>query len=208
MFSRMFLPFILSLLLLLQVVVASDLETDKQALLSFAIPHGIGWKSAGPICSTWAGVTCNSGRDRIVGLRLSGLGLCGSIPENTTLGRLDALEALHLENNFLTGPIPPGLNLLTRLESLNLSNNGFSGPVPPTLLQRFPPSSFGGNPLLAAAASGGLPPPPEVAIPRLLSSSLSKSSKKESKKNEQVIATPYLLAIGALLIIAAGHMMG
>ncbi|VFQ69047.1 unnamed protein product [Cuscuta campestris] len=109
---------------------SSDLDKDKKALLDFVVPHGLGWKPADPICSSWAGVACNSDRSRVVELRLSGFGLCGSIPENTTLGRLDALETLHLENNFLAGPIPWGLGLLPRLKSLNLSNNGFSGPVP------------------------------------------------------------------------------
>ncbi|VFQ75071.1 unnamed protein product [Cuscuta campestris] len=156
---------------------SSDLDKDKKALLDFVVPHGLGWKPADPICSSWAGVACNSDRSRVAELRLSGFGLCGSIPENTTLGRLDALETLHLENNFLAGPIPWGLGLLPRLKSLNLSNNGFSGPVPPSLLERFPPTSFGGNPSLATSGLA----PPEVAIPRLLSSS---SGKKKGKNHE------------------------
>lgn len=183
----MFLLVILSLLLLQEeeaaVVVASNLDTDKQALLHFAVPHALGWRSDGgsddSICTSWVGVTCSPDRSRVVQLQLSGLGLCGSLPENTTIRRLDALEVLHLENNFLTGPIPSGLDLLTpNLKSLNLSNNGFSGPVPPSLLKVFPPSSFGGNPLLTTS---GLPPP-EVAIPRLSSSHPNKSNDMEGMR--------------------------
>ncbi|VFQ75068.1 unnamed protein product [Cuscuta campestris] len=180
----MFLTMFFSLLLIQEkVAVASNLEKDKKALLDFVVPHGLGWKPADPICSSWAGVACNSDRSRVVELRLSGLGLCGYMPENTTLGRLDALETLHLENNFLAGPIPWGLGLLPHLKSLNLSNNGFSGPVPPSLLERFPPASFGGNPLLATSVQLA---PPEAAIPRLPSSSSSWGwgSKKKGKKNE------------------------
>ncbi|CAH9140371.1 unnamed protein product, partial [Cuscuta epithymum] len=57
---------------------------------------------------------------------------------------LDALETLHLENNSLTGPIPPGLGHLPNLKHLNLSNNHFTGSIP-SPLGRFHPSSFGGN---------------------------------------------------------------
>ncbi|RAL45575.1 hypothetical protein DM860_009439 [Cuscuta australis] len=184
----MFLLLILSFLLLQEeeaAVVTSNLDTDKQALLKFAVPHGLGWDPSDDdddsICSSWPGVTCSSDRSRVVRLQLPGFGLCGPLPENTTIGRLDALEVLHLENNFLTGPIPPGLDLLIpNLKSLNLSNNGFSGPVPPCLLKGFPPSSFGGNPLLTTS---GLPLP-EVAIRRLSSSSSSGSKKKRDRASE------------------------
>ncbi|VFQ59179.1 unnamed protein product [Cuscuta campestris] len=177
---------------------SSDLDKDKKALLDFVVPHGLGWKPADPICSSWAGVACNSDRSRVAELRLSGFGLCGSIPENTTLGRLDALETLHLENNFLAGPIPWGLGLLPRLKSLNLSNNGFSGPVPPSLLERFPPTSFGGNPSLAAGVQLA---PPEVAIPRLSSLSSSWGSKKKTKKGSNGYSIPFLYYIYFFVVI-------
>lgn len=207
MFSKMFLPMILSLLIFLQrVAVALDLETDKQTVLDLTVSHGLGWKPADPICSSWTGVSCNSDRNRVSGLRLSGLGLCGPILKNTTIGRLDALETLHLENNFLTGPILPGLDLLPRLKSLNLSNNGFSGPITPSLLKRFPPSSFRGNPLLATS---GLPQR-AVSIPRLLSSSLSKGSRDSKNKRSEPVGNDKFpwVAYPLVLLVAVVYLGG
>ncbi|VFQ75732.1 unnamed protein product [Cuscuta campestris] len=171
--SFMFLLLPLISLLLLQAIItalgASDLGTDKQALLDFAntlhnAPRGrLRWTStgaagAGPICTSWAGVTCSSDRSRVVELRLPGFELRGTISGNTTIGRLDALERLDLRNNSLFGAIPPNLNF-PRLRHLNLSGNRFSGPIPQSLTG-FPPTSFGGNPLLCgpplAHQCGGL----------------------------------------------------
>ncbi|CAH9081929.1 unnamed protein product [Cuscuta epithymum] len=108
------------LLLLFQGVVSGGLKADKEALLDFAtvvVPHSghrrlqlMGWshKKAAQICSSWLGVTCNPDRSRVAGLRLPRMGLAGAIPENT-IRRLDALQTLNLQNNRLSGSIPPSL---------------------------------------------------------------------------------------------------
>ncbi|CAH9053455.1 unnamed protein product [Cuscuta europaea] len=156
------LPLLLLLLVIIQdqvVATTSDLGTDKRALLDFASSfgerhHGHGrrrelrWSTKVPMCRGWVGVKCSwSPADgcRVVELELPGFGLHGPIP-GKAMARLDALQTLRLENNSLTGPIPPALpKTLTRL---NLSDNHLSGSIPSPLLLRFPPSSFAENPLL------------------------------------------------------------
>ena len=62
---------------------------------------------------------------------------------------------LHLEDNALTGPIPPELGNLAKLTSLELWVNSLSGPIPPKLgnLANLEQLGFGGNSL-----SGLIPP--------------------------------------------------
>ena len=62
---------------------------------------------------------------------------------------------LHLEDNALTGPIPPELGNLAKLTSLELWVNSLSGPIPPELgnLANLEQLGFGGNSL-----SGLIPP--------------------------------------------------
>ncbi|CAH9135747.1 unnamed protein product [Cuscuta epithymum] len=134
-----------TIILLLRQGVVADLKADREALVEFAYVvgggSGLGWNTEAHICSDWAGVKC--GGSRVVGLHLPGMGLSGAIPENT-IERLDALRALSLENNSLTGWLP---SKLINLKSLDVSNNGFDGPIPASL-SRFPHSSFVGNALL------------------------------------------------------------
>ncbi|MBT1699185.1 hypothetical protein KK083_19975 [Fulvivirgaceae bacterium PWU4] len=58
--------------------------------------------------------------------------LTGNIP---AFGSLPALTLLYLEENQLTGSIPPSIGGLTSLQYLNLSNNKVAGNVPPELGQ-------------------------------------------------------------------------
>ena len=75
------------------------------------------WLSDEPL-GTWYGViTDNNGRVRR--LSLDNNLLTGSIPPE--LGNLSNLEFLVLYNNQLTGPIPPELGNLSSLEGLELS---------------------------------------------------------------------------------------
>ncbi|CAH9085799.1 unnamed protein product [Cuscuta epithymum] len=149
------------------VVPSSDLGADKKALLQFAknmdaFPGAgssrkvmTGWSMKAPICTSWVGVNCSGSssdgsRRRVVGVNLGGFGIQGAIPEKT-IGRLDALETLHLENNRMTGAIPADLTVgnLPNLKHLNLSNNRFNGPIPSSLFTHFPASSFANNSLLS-----------------------------------------------------------
>ncbi|XP_051130075.1 putative leucine-rich repeat receptor-like serine/threonine-protein kinase At2g14440 [Andrographis paniculata] len=120
----------------------------------------------------WTGVSCSEGpRIRIVSLNLTGMAISGSISPsisrmtalNTILlgsnslsgaipdmSSLKGLQILHLEDNQLTGMIPPSLGNLQNLRELFLQNNNLTGQVPsnlkskPGLIIRYSP----GNPLL------------------------------------------------------------
>jgi hypothetical protein len=74
---------------------------------------------------TWRGGTFGgeehgaAAAGRVVEIDLRGKHLTGSVP--ATLGQLAALEVLRLQNNRLTGEVPPAL--LAALEELSLYNN-------------------------------------------------------------------------------------
>ncbi|MYD56783.1 MAG: hypothetical protein F4246_07205 [Rhodothermaceae bacterium] len=57
--------------------------------------------------------------------------LSGPIPPE--LGNLEHLWGLWLDNNSLSGPIPPELGNLEQLQWLDLSSNSLTGPIPPEL---------------------------------------------------------------------------
>ena len=57
--------------------------------------------------------------------------LSGSIPPE--LANSSTLRSLVLSNNQLSGSIPPGFGNLSNLESLNLSNNQLIGTIPPEI---------------------------------------------------------------------------
>ncbi|PON34675.1 Mitogen-activated protein kinase kinase kinase [Trema orientale] len=122
-------------------------------------------------------------------LDLSANSFTGKIPQ--TLRNLTQLTGLNLQNNTLSGSIPD-LNI-TGLKHLNLSYNNLNGSIPLSL-QKYPNSSFLGNPLLCGppleTCSSILPPPPSYpplpAIPQ----------KKQSSKKK--------LPMWAIIAIAAG----
>lgn len=113
----------------------SFLPSDAVALLSFKSTADLDDKLLYSLTEPydycqWRGVECS--QDRVVRLVLNGVGLRGRFsPE--TLGRLDQLRVLSLEDNSLSGSIPD-LSLLVNLRTLSLSKNGFSGALPPSLL--------------------------------------------------------------------------
>ena len=108
----------------------------------------LNWSYASSI-SAWEGVTVSPVRSagrgarggaaaqetkRVVGLDLSGMGLDGRrLP--AALAELDQLIWLRLNDNRLTGPIPPELGQLANLRELGLEANALIGPVPPELGQ-------------------------------------------------------------------------
>ncbi|KAG2333353.1 hypothetical protein Bca52824_004533 [Brassica carinata] len=111
----------------------ADLNSDRQALLSFAasVPHlrRLNWNSTNHICKSWVGVTCTPDGTRVLALRLPGIGLVGQIPPNT-LGKLESLKTLSLRSNLLGGNLPPDIPSLPSLSYLYLQHNNFSGEVP------------------------------------------------------------------------------
>ena len=84
------------------------------------------WKTSAPL-GEWHGVTTDPA-GRVTGLDLNENGLTGVIPP--ALGDLASLELLDLGGNELTGVIPPALGDLASLGLLNLGGNELTGPVP------------------------------------------------------------------------------
>ena len=78
----------------------------------------------------WHGVTTNAD-GFVTELVLDDNNLSGTLPPE--LGDLTQLRRLVLDDNELTGPIPPELGKLSRLTMLDLSWNGLSGAIPAEL---------------------------------------------------------------------------
>ncbi|KAJ4832546.1 hypothetical protein Tsubulata_000108 [Turnera subulata] len=131
-------PFALAFLLLLFSLgqTVGDLDSDKQALLSFAsaFPHNpkLNWDYTSPVCASWVGITCDKNDSRVIAIRLPGVGLRGPIPANT-LGKLDALTALSLRSNHLSGDLPSDLLSIPSLHFVFLQHNNLSGAIPSDL---------------------------------------------------------------------------
>jgi hypothetical protein len=81
-------------------------------------------------CCQVDGVTCEE--DRVVILDLSsiktGIKISGIIP--MSIGQLDNLQQLYLQDNFLEGNFPLSLSDTSSLQTVNISNNFLSGVVP------------------------------------------------------------------------------
>ena len=127
-------------------VVFTDLARDCNTLLKIkstlaqknpnapadpAKPDPLGSWGPESALSTWTGVEVDVARKRVTGLKLTSLGLKGTIPPQ--IGELTALEVLDLRGNQLTGSIPTQLGKLTALTKLILGPNYLSGPIPTQL---------------------------------------------------------------------------
>jgi hypothetical protein len=81
-------------------------------------------------CCQVDGVTC--GVDRVVILDLSsiktGIKISGNIP--LSIGELDNLQQLYLQENFLEGNLPLSLSDISSLQKVNITNNLLSGVLP------------------------------------------------------------------------------
>ena len=111
-------------------------ETDiagRAALIAFYnATDGPNWHEARDWLSSerigfWHGVSTNSD-GFVTELVLDDNNLSGTLPPE--LGDLTHLRRLVLDENELTGPIPPELGKLGRLTKLELSRNGLSGTIP------------------------------------------------------------------------------
>jgi len=109
------------------------------------------WLSDRPI-GTWHGVTTDS-KGRVTGLWLNNNQLSGGIPPE--LGSLSNLTELYLYSNQLSGGIPPELGSLSNLTELWLNSNQLVGGIPPELgsLSKLTELYLYSNQL-----SGGIPP--------------------------------------------------
>jgi hypothetical protein len=81
-------------------------------------------------CCQEVGVTCEE--DRILILDLSftrtGIKIDGFIP--ISIGELDKLQQLYLQNNILKGNLPLSMSNISSLQTVDISNNFLSGAIP------------------------------------------------------------------------------
>ncbi|KAG9157493.1 hypothetical protein Leryth_010326 [Lithospermum erythrorhizon] len=151
-----FLGLFMVLTLLFRPLFSQEPNTDGFFVAGFLQKMGVKSSTKGYNFSThfclWKDVFCDSKRENVVKLVLSGLGLSGSIPD-TTIGKLSNLEYLDLSNNKITalpfdiwslgslkylnissnqiiGNLPSNIGNFGMLESLDLSGNGFTGSIP------------------------------------------------------------------------------
>lgn len=110
-----------------------------------------GWLTAAPL-GDWHGVTIDSS-GRVSSLILQENNLTGPVPPE--LGDLANLTHLDLNNNDLTDSIPSELDKLTDLEHLDLWNNSLTGTIPPQLGSLAKLTFLG---LTANSLNGPIPP--------------------------------------------------
>uniref|UniRef100_K3YQ93 non-specific serine/threonine protein kinase n=1 Tax=Setaria italica TaxID=4555 RepID=K3YQ93_SETIT len=156
------LPFEMSLLLLLALPLLfsyanSKLDSEAEALLRWKSTFGDdsgpssclkSWSKHISPCN-WTGVACGTTVPHGRGLGDGGDAVpvvaSISLPMCNLSGRLDGLDLvalprlahLDLNDNNLSGPIPPSIGTLGELTLLDLSSNSLSGPIPPSIV---PPS--------------------------------------------------------------------
>ena len=114
---------------------AQDLASDRAALVALynatdgpKWANNDNWLSDEPL-DAWYGVRVSDGRVEL--LDLEDNRLTGTIPPE--LGGLTSLTWLNLARNQLTGPIPPELGDLSSLTLLYLHANQLTGSIPPEL---------------------------------------------------------------------------
>ena len=139
---------------------ATDAAPDPDRAVLVALYHSTGganwdantnWLSDRPI-GEWHGVTTNS-NGRVIRLDLNDNQLTGEIPPE--LGGLPNLRDLFLSYNDLTGEIPPELGRLSNLRDLFLGANQLTGEIPPELGGL---SNLRGLSLHSNQLTGGIPP--------------------------------------------------
>ncbi|KAL9293553.1 putative pollen receptor-like kinase 3 RLK-Pelle-LRR-III family [Arabidopsis thaliana] len=85
------------------------------------------WRTGTDPCNgKWFGIYCQKGQT-VSGIHVTRLGLSGTI-NIEDLKDLPNLRTIRLDNNLLSGPLPPFFKL-PGLKSLLLSNNSFSGEI-------------------------------------------------------------------------------
>ncbi|KAK1306214.1 putative receptor protein kinase TMK1 [Acorus calamus] len=114
-------PLLLTFLLLITTTTSADLPPSESAAMtklssSLSPPD---W--SGPDPCAWKGVSCSGGH--VASITLSGLNIKGILPPD--LDSLTSLTSLSLQDNLLSGELPP-LPSLSSLSSVFLDNNLFS----------------------------------------------------------------------------------
>ncbi len=89
--------------------------------------NSLGWLTDGVPISNWYGITTND-LGCISKIDLSDNNLNGTIPSLD----LNTLDTLYLENNLLSGSLPDAMNV-PFLKAINLEQNAMTGPIPPVI---------------------------------------------------------------------------
>lgn len=130
--SRLFLCFALTLYFCL-LSNADSPTTETQALLQFRdhlhdpLNHLESWKDSESPCH-FLGITCDSATGKVVGISLISSNLSGEISPSISV--LGSLTSLKLQENSISGIVPPQLVNCTSLQVLNLSTNALTDPLP------------------------------------------------------------------------------
>ena len=119
-----------------EVNVIDNRDRDPLAVFYYATggpnwKNNTNWLTNEPL-NTWYGVGTH-GTGRVRSLSLNNNNLSGSIPPE--LAQVAELRGLALDGNRLNGPIPAALAQLTKLTHLYLQDNGLTGSIPPELGQ-------------------------------------------------------------------------
>ncbi|KAK3119527.1 hypothetical protein QOZ80_9AG0671790 [Eleusine coracana subsp. coracana] len=151
-----------------QITMGSQDATIMASLVSRYSQAGWAQEGGDPcLPASWSWVQCTSeAAPRVSSITLSGMNVTGSIPvELTKLSglvelRLNGnsfsgqipdfsechnLQYIHLENNLLTGEVPPSLGDLPNLKELYVQNNKLTGQVPKSLFKKSIIFNFSGN---------------------------------------------------------------
>ena len=109
------------------------------ALAAFGVEHEFatwtkhrGWLQGEDYCS-WEGVKCHTATQRVQQLVLINVGVPGSLANLGALAALDDMEDLVLMMNQLTGTIPDIWTQFPRLHYLGLDQNHLTGSIPPSV---------------------------------------------------------------------------
>ncbi|KAK6942353.1 Leucine-rich repeat [Dillenia turbinata] len=97
-------------------------------------PHGVlnNWDEFSVDPCSWAMITCSS-ENLVIGFGAPSQALSGTL--SGMIANLTNLKQILLQNNNISGQIPPELGKLPRLQTLDLSNNRFSGSIPDSIGQ-------------------------------------------------------------------------
>ncbi|KAL4332540.1 hypothetical protein GQ457_07G038010 [Hibiscus cannabinus] len=148
----------------------------------------LSYNFSGSVCS-WEEVHCDTKKENVIGLKASGLGLSGLMPD-TTIGKLTQLQYLDLSNNEITA-LPSDLwslsslkdlisplirflaiSSLVSLQVLKISGNGFERSIPTGILNC---QSLVSLDLSLNRLNGSLPDGFGAAFPKLKSLNLAKN---------------------------------
>ncbi|KAH9806237.1 putative LRR receptor-like serine/threonine-protein kinase [Citrus sinensis] len=164
-------------------------------------PHGVlnNWDEDSVDPCSWAMITC-SPENLVIGLLLQNNNISGGIPPQ--LGSLPKLQTLDLSNNRLSGVIPGSFGQLNSLQYLRLNNNSLSGAFPVFLAKISELAFFvAGNPLICGSSSTNVCSGSANSVP--LSFSLNSSPGKHNSK-KLAIALGVSFGVASLILLAFG----